>query len=330
MRLFPEVIANFATGCQGWEWHEDYWRAERMPKIMQPLYVGQAVSNVRMQCTSCVRLRFVSDTTSLSIELAYGVRARELFKCELLVDGQRVHSEGFGPDATVERWQGVIFENPKAQMRTFDLWLSDKCQVDVVEMQLDDACVIEPAEPLPIRWLAYGDSITQGMVSTLPTRNAVGIAALANQAEVFNLAIGGAVLAPELALTVPDGQFDLISIAYGTNDYHRSVPIETYQANAKALLEKLIEKFPLTPILLITTLTMINDAQLAINNVTLAQYRDCLQPLASLSSKIRQIDGRTLIADDQSLFVDKVHPNDAGFAIYGKLLGEHVNKAVNT
>lgn len=328
MRLFPEVIANFATGCQGWEWHEDVWRPERMPKIMQPLYEKNEGAKVRMLCTAGVRLRFVSDTTRLHIEIAIGVSARTIFKCDLLVDGKRVSETGAGPDERVERWDGVIFENPQSKNRTFDLWLPHCAQADIVEMQVDDGCFIEPADALPVRWLMYGDSISQGMQATMPTRTAFGIAALANDAEVFNLAIGGAKADKELATTVPDGQFDIISIAYGTNDFNGGFPINEYRANTKALLEKILEKFPQTPILLITMLTWASRTEPNKNGVTFADYRSSIDSLADMSEQIHLIDGSTLIPDDEKMFVDCVHPNDAGFAIYGKLLSEHVSRVL--
>ena len=334
MRLFPEVIANFATGCQGWEWHEDVLRLERMPKIMQPIYEEPEGAKVRMQCTSGVRLRFVSDTTRLHIELAFGVWARPIFKCDLFVDGKRVCETGVGPDEFTERWDGVIYENNHAKERVFDLWLPHTSQADVVEMQVDDDCFIEPAESLPVRWLMYGDSISQGMVSQLPTTSAFGIAALATNAEVFNLAIGGAKCDARLATTVPEGHFDLISIAYGANDFNGSYSLDGYAANTKALLENLLEKFPQTPILLITPLHWVASPSRVMrpeandNGDTLDAFRDALKPLANINERITLIDGLTLVPKDEDMFVDNVHPNDKGFAIYGKLLAEHASKAI--
>lgn len=330
MRLFPEVLASFATSCDGWEWYEDAWRPHRMPAIMRPLYEQPPNAKVRMQCTTGVRLRFLSDTAQLWIQLRYGVSARPKFKGVLLVDGQTVDPAGYGPDEATPLWEGTIYQGPTDQrVRLFDIWLPHICQADVVEIQIDDDSVMEPAEPLPIRWLMYGDSITQGMVSSLPTTSAFGIASLACQAEVLNLGIGGAKNIPELAKTIPSGLYDLVSIAYGTNDFNQGKTLQEYEANTRALVTGLLEAMPGVPILLISALTWVGrTGEPNAIGIHLDQYRQVLEPLADLSPLVKLIDGTTLVPDDPSFFVDNVHPNDKGFAVYGQQLAKHAKEAL--
>lgn len=328
MRLLPEAIANFLTGTHGWEVVENTLRPQRMPAIMQPLYEPAEGSNVRMLCTAGVRLRFVSDTTRLNIAYTIGVSARANFKCDLFVDGKRVCETGTGPDARTPQWSGLIYENNHAKERTFDLWLPHVAQVDVAELVVDDDCFIEPAEPLPVRWLMYGDSITQGMDAKLPSQTAFCIAALANNAEVFNLGIGGAKAITELATTVPDGHFDIVSIAYGTNDFNQGWPVQDYYQNTLALVEKCLTQFPNAPILVITPLPWVDKIEPNKNGEYFAAFRTILEPFAHMNERVILIDGLSLIPDDAAMFSDKVHPNAKGFAIYGKKLGEHVRDAL--
>src|SRR5690606_9288786 len=106
MRLFPEVVSALAIGCDGWDWQDDAWRPHRMPAVMRPLYESAEGSRVRMLCTSSVRLRFVSETRTLGIQLRFGVAARQIFKGALVVDGRKPIP--FGPDQATSEWQGVV------------------------------------------------------------------------------------------------------------------------------------------------------------------------------------------------------------------------------
>jgi lysophospholipase L1-like esterase len=175
----------------------------------------------------------------------------------------------------------------------------------------------------------YGDSITQGMVSRLPVTSAFGIAALATHAEIFNLGIGGAKLIPELATTIPQGHFDLVSIAYGSNDFNQGISAQQYQDNARDLVGALLEKLPQAPILLISTLTWASRTEPNSAGVQIEAFREALEPVVALSPRVRLVDGTALVPDDESMFVDKIHPNDQGFAIYGKLLARHAEAALN-
>lgn len=328
MQLSAQQMTPLALGYQNWLLHEGAWRPERMPKQMQPLYEVTNDARKRMLCTSGVRLRFDSDTTRLAIKLAYGIAVRAHFKFDLFVDGNRVKEVGFGPDNGDTVWEGVIFENTQKQKRTFDLWLPHVAQADVISMEVDDNSLVQPAAPLPVNWLIYGGSITQGMVSTLPTRHAYAIAALQHDAQIFNLAVGGAKCELSLASLVPEGNFDLVSIAYGTNDFIVGVSLQEYHDNTRALVEKCLRKFPEAVVLVITPTPWVGRTEPNKNGQYLSDYRTALAPLAQLNKRVKVIDGMALVPDEEGMFVDMVHPNDEGFLHYGRVLGEHVKNAL--
>lgn len=327
MKLSVDEMATLAMGCQGWHEHEGTWRPERLPKVMQPLYQQPNSALTRMLCTSGVRLRFVSNTRKLCVELVYGVACRAVYKFDLLVDGQRVSRTGFGPDQqpneSSPRWEGVIYEqaaNEPATMRTFDLWLPHMAQVDVAKLEVDDDCVIEPAPKLPLRWLVYGGSITQGIQSTLPTTHAYARVAIAKNVQLFNVALGGAWCDKQLAHTVPQGEFDVVSIAYGTNDFMTNRTPQEYHDNTRALVEKLLAQCPNIKVLVITPTTWVGRTEPNQNGHHLSDFRKALEPLSEISDQITVIHGTTVVPDDAKYFVDNVHPNDEGFVHYARVL----------
>lgn len=325
MKISLDHLQQFATGCFGSIIENNAWHALRLPAPLANYYRQAEGSRIRLECPSSVRLRLVTDATRLSLGLKFGAAARPLFQGVVLADGKE--SSTFGPQEAQYDWHGVIFEQEQPQQRTLDIWLPHLSRADVTTLEVNDGASIEAAPSLPLRWLAYGDSITQGMTGTLPTRTHIARCALALEAEVFNLGIGGAKLDEVLGQNVPEGEFDLISIAYGTNDFNQNIPVETYIANARLLLTALREKTT-APIVLITTLTWAGRTEANTAGLLLDDYRKELKAIASEFDGIHVVDGTSLIPDGVEYFVDNVHPNDAGFELYASNLLPHLQQAL--
>jgi lysophospholipase L1-like esterase len=329
MKLNLSDLHQFAVGLDHWEIVDGAWRAHRLPTAMEERYLQQDIEKrflIRFSCTSCVRLRFVSDTRRLRVTFRYGFEARSNYHAALLVDGKS--ESPVGPHERHEEWAGVAFEQPTAQQRLFDLWLPHLCQADVVSIEVDDGCRIERAPPLALRWLAYGDSITQGMTATLPTRTVIARCALALNAAAQNVALGSAVFDEWLVEAAPAGPYDLVSIAYGTNDYHRSLPVEQFQQNAHRLLASLTDQQPGRSIVLLTPLTWVRPSAAEPSGPPLAAYRQSLVSLATEFPQVRIVAGDQMIPEAEEWFVDGVHPNDRGFELYAKNLLPHLRGAL--
>lgn len=334
MRLSVNRIAELAIGYQGWHEHEGAWRPERLPKAMQPHYQQPDSALARMLCTSGVRLRFVSNTRRLRAQMVFGVACRAVYKFDLLIDGQRVNTindTGFGPDTFSPHWDGVLYEqgdNEPAVNRTFDLWLPHMVQMDVAALEVDDDCVIEPAPKLPLRWLVYGASITQGVQASLPTKHAFARVALERDVELSNVAMAGARCDPELTQSLPQGHFDLASISYGTNDFTTRRTPQEYHDNTRALAEKILAKWPNVKLFVISPTNWVGRTEPNEDGRHLEEYRKALEPLALLSDNVTVIHGSTVVPDDAKYYVDNVHPNDEGYVHYARVLGEHVDRAL--
>lgn len=325
MNISLNELNQFAIGCFGGDVENDVWHPRRLPEVMWPVYQTEGAL-VRLHCTGGVRLRFTSDATSLHLSLRFGAAARQIFKGNLIVD--KSDKSTFGPDATQAEWSGEIFASAEKRLRLFDIWLPHLCRADVAGLEINENAIIETAPPLALRWLAYGDSITQGMTSQTPTQSHYARCALALDAEVCNVGIGGAKLDAALAETVPDDDFDIISIAYGTNDFNGSVPLEKYFSNTRQLLKALREKHQ-CPIVLISPLLWVEREEANEQGNTLNDYRTALADLKDEDAEIYLVPGTELVPDEAKYFVDNVHPNDAGFEEYAQNLLPHLRRALN-
>lgn len=317
MIFTSQQLAPFALGISDWHCIDNAFHANRIPPQMRPIHQGAESATIRMHCPAGVRLRFETDSTHLRIGFRYGPCARKKFRATVLVD-DAVHSH---PGATVEssEWKGTIFEQPARQCHTFDLWLPPCALARVMFIEtVDDRELSHPA-PLKLRWLVLGDSITQGMDCDTAITNYVARCALELHAEVHNLAIGGAILDPRLSQTLPEGHYDVVSIAYGTNDIARGIPAATFAQRMESLIDALAVAYPKVPVIVITNPPVPGRTEPDANGQSIADFRIAIRPLHH-PPRVFVLDGGKLVPNDPRWFVDNVHPNDEGFALYARAL----------
>lgn len=300
---------------------------ERFPKpISEYLDAKSEHSRTRAHCPSSVKLRFISNTKKIKIKLQYGGPARPFFKGVLVTNQQEF---SFGPDEKQESWEGIIYNSPETNRQTFEIFLPHLCITELLSIEIDSDANIEPAPLAQYQWLAFGDSITQGIVVPLATQSYVGLVCKSLDADVRSISVGGATLDEELAMfeSCDQDQFDFISIAYGTNDFALSIPLDTFQNNARKLIESLNEK-SLRPIVLISPLTWANREEPNDKGLYLEAYRDILSPLASQYENVHLLNGSELIPNHSKYFSDDVHPNEEGFLLYAKKMSDFVRPLI--
>ncbi|MFF0499783.1 SGNH/GDSL hydrolase family protein [Nocardia aobensis] len=189
---------------------------------------------------------------------------------------------------------------------------------------------IEAIPPRP-RWLAYGDSITQGWSVSDPALAYPAIVARRHGLEAWNLGFAGAargeIAAAQYLATV---EAEVISLAFGTNNW--SV-LPTGAGHMAALVRDFVTAVraghPRTPLLILSPIVR-PEAEQSRNAVgaTLAELRDAVEAAArqlhESAGPIRLVPGRDLVGPVD--LVDGIHPGDAGHhaiaAAVGPVLAE--------
>jgi lysophospholipase L1-like esterase len=171
---------------------------------------------------------------------------------------------------------------------------------------------IEPGAPGP-RWIAYGDSITEGMVATRPALAWPAIVARRCGLDLLNLGFAGAGRG-ETAVAEQIGELaaDFISLAFGTNCWSRTPTTpDQLAANARAFLLVVADAHPATPVVILSPILR-PDAELAPNRfgATLVDLRAVIEEVARGAPGVTLVSGRELVTSDQ--LPDDVHPDDAG------------------
>ena len=113
---------------------------------------------------------------------------------------------------------------------------------------------------------------------------------------------------------------NVVTVAIGANDWGTSKPMATFVSDYQALLDRIRVLQPLVPLY---CLTPIWTGVESVANGQGLYVRDYRQAIASVvrqrmigDPNLHLVDGLTLVPNQLAYFVDGVHPNDAGFALY--------------
>ena len=189
------------------------------------------------------------------------------------------------------------------------------------KLSLDDGAVLIPVQKEKTI-LFFGDSITQGYDSALPENSYASRLTDHLDWNAVNKAIGGEIFFPELAATAEDFTPDLISVAYGTNDWGRC-SYEELESNCRSFYRNLRNTYPHTKIVVLAPIWRIG-----------IDREECACPfpqLAKLLQDTAEEIGNTVFIDcfefvpgEEACFsFDFLHPSDEGFRHYADALISH-------
>jgi lysophospholipase L1-like esterase len=190
---------------------------------------------------------------------------------------------------------------------------------------------LSPAPKGP-RWIAYGDSITEGWIASGPAYSWPAMAAREYGLDVVNLGYAGSargeIASAEQIAAIPA---DVISLAYGTNCWTRTPHSRAlYRAGLEAFLAILRQGHPDIPIVVASPVIR-PDAESTTNRLgaTLADLREEVEDLVTglqAAENLTLVRGLPLLSGAQ--LGDGVHPDDVGHRILAEAIGGAVAEAV--
>jgi lysophospholipase L1-like esterase len=261
-----------------------------------------------------VRLELVSHAEALVLVLATAERhamAAPTMPDAVSVwrDGERVATVPVAPGG------GAVTVPLSPDGATYTLHLPEALRPRVTALVPLGGGVV-PAER-GLRWIAYGDSITQGWSATDPGLTYPSIAARRLGLDVWNLGFAGSARGETVvAQQIAELEADVISLAFGTNNWSA---IPTGPVHLAGLLADFVAVIrgghPGTPIVVLSPIVR-PSAEQALNPVgaTLVQLRDALaaeaRRLAAADPALVFLDGAELVAPEQ--LADGIHPDDDG------------------
>jgi len=188
---------------------------------------------------------------------------------------------------------------------------------------------IEPAAAQP-RWIAYGDSITEGWTVSTPGRSWPLVIGRRYGIDPINMGYSGSARGEiPSAEEIAGLDADVITIAHGTNCWTR-IPFSTgmFREGLVAFLDIVRQGHPDTPIVAISPITR-PDAESTPNRLgaTLVDLRAVFEQvvhdrIAAGDAHLTLVEGLPIV--DPALLDDGIHPGDEGHQAMADAIGPAV------
>ncbi|MCR5380623.1 MAG: SGNH/GDSL hydrolase family protein [Lentisphaeria bacterium] len=326
MKLDFDRIAQFIQGAEAIVHKDDCIVPHRFTAAEMHAFDGNADFRRKSYAASCVRMAFSTDATGFT--MAYHVvkgSSRTFYYFDVYVNGVMVQHSGH--ESFVECPDNELHVTLDGKPNTVVIYFPCLSEIDIKSFDIEGGHVIAPA--VRIRTLfCYGDSITQGYDARYPSLAYANQLGDALYAEVFNKAIGGDVFNPALVTATGPHKPDIITVAYGTNDWSHKNTKETFFAQMNGFYANLHNLYPDVPVFAILPIWR-RDHDRVTDIGTFDELRGYLTEAVKPYANFRLLDGYQYVPHLEEAFSDKyLHPNDFGFEFYAKNLIAEIKDAM--
>ena len=276
---------------------------------------------IRAMASAGVCLECETDARALTLEGAAAPgSSQDIWAFDLFVDGRLyAHREG-----SIEREPRIAWTQPLPEGRKrLKLYFPTLSQTCVKTLTLEEASCIESVERRR-KLLCLGDSITQGFITRFPSAAYANVLARELDMEMLNQGVGGVMFDPAVVDGETDYEPDVITVAYGTNDWVRKT-MEAFSEDAAACLKALRAVWPKARMAVVSPLWRRDIAREDVR-YAFGESEGVLRRLAEENNALF-IPGGALLPEVPELMGDHVHPNDLGHLMIGRRLAERL-KAV--
>ena len=263
--------------------------------------------------TSNIRIELVTDADEISF--AYRTKkasSRKFCFVDLFVDGVMVAHEG---ESDCENATGTVTLALPEGTHTVTVYLPCLFGLEMGNFTLSDGATATPTSKSR-KMLIFGDSITQGYDAVYPSQSYANLITDMLHATAVNQGIGGEVFNPGLI----DGDLgftpDIITVAYGTNDYSKRTR-EDMVRDANEFYRRLRATFPTAKIFALLPIWRGDTAKKVSAVGSFEEAKAIVRAAAEAQPNTVVLDGNTFVPHLPEFFSDKyLHPNDFGFKFY--------------
>ena len=321
MKIDFERIKQLSFGAVDFEERNGALLLHRFTPKQREVFVPVERFLVRSFSDAGVRIEFTTDAARLvfsgEAEMASSL---EFYYFDICVNGVLCHHLGSESSIKDKNFRFEV-ELPQG-MNRIAIYFPMLSKIALGTFELPGASVVEPVQKSR-SIVCYGDSITQGYNARYPSVAYPNAVADALDARMVNKAIGGALFTPELAAIPDDVRPDLITVAYGTNDWDQSTRADLIR-NTSAFFDALEASCPGTPVRVLLPIWR-KDRERTTAVGSFADTAKIIGDAAAGRSGFEVIDGLLLVPHLESCFTaDGLHPNDFGFQFMSRALLRHL------
>lgn len=338
MKLNLQQITAASWGVSRVTEEADGFHLFRFTEAEQRAYEG---TNLENKTLSTAGVEWVFDTDAEALCLSGYTEAsssRKYFAFDLWVNGEYRESIKNFPDSSAINsycgsYRGTPYElgdfcarlplgEGHKRVRLVFPW---SVNAVIREAELEKTSVFAPVAPPASKLVLYGDSITHGYDALHPSGSYATRLTQALGCEGFNKAIGGACFYPRLGETDCGIKADIITVAYGTNDWNK-MDRETFRTNCRGFLAGLCRRAGNAKIFVITPIWRDDEAEPTRVFGAFSDVEPLIREICA-DLPVTVIRGYEFLPRDTDLFGDrKLHPNLNGFEHYIKNLLTEIKK----
>ncbi len=316
MILNDEQLSFAVHGWVEKETIDGYTYFYRFTKMQRDYYASRE-SNPKQLASSGEFMEFVTDADAVNFDFVqFRASSQNFYFFDVYVNGKFVHHQGRADYAGREEGR---FEQPlPGGENTVRIYFPNLSATGLKNVELAGATVFRPVEK-SLKYIAYGDSITQGYTATSPSLTYANITAMELDADLYNLGIGGEFFQPNMVDDNYPVKADIVTVAYGTNDWKKIAPADDAERR-KGFFENLLKAHKGSKIFVILPVWRGNGQENHVTGYgTLNDYRDGLRKEMEQYPEITVIEGLNLVPHHPDFYVpDMLHPNALGFTQYAK------------
>lgn len=328
MKLSYDQICSITQGAVRITKENNEIRFFRFTEAEQQMYKKRREESwLRSFATAGIRLEFDTDTSFLAFEAEiYPSTSRRFFTHSVFVNGDRIGEiSGVLPDDAKKMSVKRHFDLGLGRKR-ISIFLPWSVESRLLALELSDGAWFAPVKKSH-KLLSYGDSITQGYDAEKPEEAYIVQLADWLDAELICKAIGGERFCPQLAQLCEVSDPDLVTVAYGSNDWRLSEREEFLQ-DSQNFFRILADRFSGIPLIALAPVWRIDaDQQTHVGHLDeLAAY---YQSLSEQIPNMTVIDCFDFVPHNTDYYRDRrVHPSDLGFQCYADRLKEALKEVL--
>ena len=313
---------EFFHGILNWQ-QEEGVLLRRLPKKTIQWYEEQSEAwGIRANCVPGVRLELLTDAQAIGFCLEITGQSRPFASFGLVIDGALQPAVERLPE---ELEQPVLLPLDGALHRV-SVYLPHLVSFRLKKVWAEGETKAEPVNPPQKKYYAFGDSVTQGMTGSDPAGTYVSRLARGLNLDVTNFGVGGIRFLPE-TLEGMEGlpQPDLVTVALGTNDWAQGQTenMSSFLKGCAAYFKEIDRLYPQAAIFVLLPLWH-REEGVSYKRGTLQNIRDNIARTAAFFPRMKVIDAKPMIPEEECFFADGLHPNNDGFALFGQALYEAI------
>lgn len=293
-----------------------YVEFSRFTERQLDLYGKAFYDRARSTPGACLDFYYDGKTVSFDFLPRY-FTSRSFLSFDLYADGVMVYSLYTFRDGDGQTKFEYTFDT--AKRRRIQIFFPFSVGFGLRALTLDDGSTFSPVETADrLRMLILGDSITHGYDARQTSLCYATTVARYFDAVALNQAVGGYYFHADMLDEDLDFHPDVITVAYGTNDWGRyGASEEKYRAAAKAYIDKLCAMYPEAKIFGILPIWRA-DEKIRPERMAFEKIYDILTAYYSAHENVTLIDGREAVPHIREMYTDGLHPNTVGQSIYAQ------------